>query len=960
MAINRIPRGLTSQGRVRENGIYIAKVKDVGDAQRMGRISVWIPEMGGDPEKRESWIVASYAAPFAGATSVRGVRDDDQTMEGSQQSYGFWMVPPDLENEVLVCFSDGDTSRCFWFACIYQQNMNHMIPGIAVGRTTDPNWTQAPETSNAANPAGIATQPAAVLRDANAPRSGPTPATSAEGYNVGYYSTLSDAQAGAQRYTEAANFVRSNPNLYTAEEQRAAFRLEAAANAEVTRLSGTAVAAATPAPSNREPVTLEERQSSTSAFFLQRGYSAEQTAALVANLQRGSNLSPILGRGDTEASALGLGAWDSARVAAITTQFGKSPSEMTFAEQLEAVDWEIRNSPNDRIRTIGEALLQGSGLNSLVGIASGLFGGVLGTSDTTRGSTESLASSLLSRSAPDVASPAQLADQATPTLTAPVTVAQQAARDGGIDGRVAPVVEYNKANVDNVGNPRRPIFRPLAEGIMRQGLSTDNERGFSSTSARREAPSKVFGFLTPRGNTIHVDDDENNEFIRMRTRSGAQILIHETTGYVYINSKSGNSWAEISDAGIDFYTDNSYSVHTGKNINFRAEGNIILDAGGFLSLRAANGIFMESGKQITAKAGEQLTLTAEGRIGIASAADILQNAGGAHRIEASGDVTSLAGGVQIRQGTTIQDNGTAPPTGAIQAGVPAARSIQGVETTSQRMPSREPWSGHPRADVPRNAPGGGVAGGRPDGGRLQNATDTQSVRTGEGDTVDVPRNSTAPRCYSGARTLPVSTDVYNAIRDASDRTGVPFGYMMATAHQESAFRPTARASTSSASGLYQFIDGTWNSMVARHGATHNVSAGDRLTPRGSALMGAEYARTNANTLRRNGLPAGNTELYLSHFLGAGGATTLLREYERNPNRPAAELNPAAAAANRSVYYNRDGTPRSVAEIRQWAEQKIEPRAQAYAAQAGQPAPCEREGSSNAPASGVSTPAAGTV
>src|ERR1051325_4548057 len=84
--------------------MYIGFVKRNDDPQRMGRLRVWIPEMGGDPAKESSWVIVSYASPFAGATDYTKIRPDSQTMDGSQKSYGWWGVPPDINNEVVVFF----------------------------------------------------------------------------------------------------------------------------------------------------------------------------------------------------------------------------------------------------------------------------------------------------------------------------------------------------------------------------------------------------------------------------------------------------------------------------------------------------------------------------------------------------------------------------------------------------------------------------------------------------------------------------------------------------------------------------------------------------------------------------------------------------------------------------------------------------------------------------------------
>ena len=124
-AYNLEPAGRATQ----LDKIYIGFVKDTNDQQRMGRIKVWIPEVSGNSNDESQWLICSYASPFAGASSIYD-STNGPSWENTQRSYGFWFVPPDLENEVLVCFIGGDPGRGIWFGCLYQQNMNHMVPGI--------------------------------------------------------------------------------------------------------------------------------------------------------------------------------------------------------------------------------------------------------------------------------------------------------------------------------------------------------------------------------------------------------------------------------------------------------------------------------------------------------------------------------------------------------------------------------------------------------------------------------------------------------------------------------------------------------------------------------------------------------------------------------------------------------------------------------------------------------------
>lgn len=112
-------------------GVYLGFVKDVADVQRNGRLRVWIPELGSAPENPEGWIIVNYCSPFAGSTNVdANSKSDIQSFNGTQTSYGMWMVPPDINNQVLVMFINGDSSRGIWIGSLYDQFMNNMVPGV--------------------------------------------------------------------------------------------------------------------------------------------------------------------------------------------------------------------------------------------------------------------------------------------------------------------------------------------------------------------------------------------------------------------------------------------------------------------------------------------------------------------------------------------------------------------------------------------------------------------------------------------------------------------------------------------------------------------------------------------------------------------------------------------------------------------------------------------------------------
>ena len=186
----------------------------------------------------------------------------------------------------------------------------------------------------------------------------------------------------------------------------------------------------------------------------------------------------------------------------------------------------------------------------------------------------------------------------------------------------------------------------------------------------------------------------------------------------------------------------------------------------------------------------------------------------------------------------------------------------------------------------------------------------------------------------------VDTRVLSGLKMASNATGVDFSYLLAQASMESSLKPRAEAASSSATGLFQFIDQTWLQTFREHGGKYGqaglanqieVNASGRATVRDPALrqqilelrkdptlasaLGAELARDNGDVIEQTlGREAGPTELYLAHFLGAGGATSFLSALGQNRSEAAANLFPEAAAANRSIFYDASGHARSLGEV----------------------------------------------
>lgn len=182
--------------------------------------------------------------------------------------------------------------------------------------------------------------------------------------------------------------------------------------------------------------------------------------------------------------------------------------------------------------------------------------------------------------------------------------------------------------------------------------------------------------------------------------------------------------------------------------------------------------------------------------------------------------------------------------------------------------------------------------------------------------------------------------VLQSIAAASERTGISFGYLFNQARTESSFNPSARASTSSASGLFQFTNQTWLATLRAHGAEHGLgwaadaiqkgqggsySVADaglrqqildlRFDPAAASAMAGEFASDNSDYLSQHlGRAVDNTDLSIAHFFGAGGALKFLTALSQDPEATAAPYFPEAAAANPTIFYAPGGVPRSFSEI----------------------------------------------
>lgn len=189
----------------------------------------------------------------------------------------------------------------------------------------------------------------------------------------------------------------------------------------------------------------------------------------------------------------------------------------------------------------------------------------------------------------------------------------------------------------------KPIH-PLAEVLLQQGLSSDDIRGNTSSSARRETPSQVFGISTPGrkdeksakvsvgtkdsnakdfvtrkiGHTFVMDDgdrDGQNQLTRLRTASGHQLLMHDTEGVVYLANGSGKAFIEMDkDGTISVYSDGGINLRSGRDFNLHSDTNINFHAKGSLNFTAEANVNLNAGLNVNTMAKNSINNSSQGSL----------------------------------------------------------------------------------------------------------------------------------------------------------------------------------------------------------------------------------------------------------------------------------------------------------------------------------------------------------
>jgi hypothetical protein len=296
-------------------------------------------------------------------------------------------------------------------------------------------------------------------------------------------------------------------------------------------------------------------------------------------------------------------------------------------------------------------------------------------------------------------------------------------------GKRLPVAEFN-SNTTQRGTDENTLLKPtnpIKDIFELQGLLVDDVRGITTSSARRESPSKVFGFNTPGpidykspkkdigtpdessvtfvhklgGSSFVMDDGDDkffrktsagegppeyekglpgdkiiphNELVRIRTRTGHQILLHNSEDLIYIGNARGTTWIELTSNGkIDIFAEDSISIHTKNDLNIKADNDINLEAGKNINMKSNGNTHLESTLDLEILSLGAATISATKAVGLASLDNLLINAKMVH-INSPGQVVIPP--IPLKVNMIPDETGTASPSILL------------------RVPSHEPWPFH--------------------------------------------------------------------------------------------------------------------------------------------------------------------------------------------------------------------------------------------------------------------------
>jgi Type VI secretion system/phage-baseplate injector OB domain len=427
-----------------------------------------------------------------------------------------------------------------------------------------------------------------------------------------------------------------------------------------------------------------------------------------------------------------------------------------------------------------------------------------------------------------------------------------------------PVAEFLK-KTNNGNNPKtsklpKPVH-PFADRLLEQGLILDRIRGVTSSSARREVPSRVFGISTPGpvdtrtdaptgkigyegnsqfpisrlgGSTFVMDDGDvngQNELVRIRTRTGHQILLHNSQDLIYIANSKGTAWIEMTSAGkLDIYAADSVSIHTETDFNFLADRDVNIEAGRNFNVKSGNDMNInvtgnynllvdEDGKvQFSGNYDQKINSsynTSAATVNLSSKGN-LNLSGNVNNFTAAGSTNISSGGDHLETASNIHMNGpvadrapsftpaTPSPLPQFSATIKSPNtawatnyySAGSIKTIMNRVPTHEPWDQHENFN--------------PDAVNSY-ATDsfvgsTDAARTGQVSSANSPvglKNTNQPDDWAE------DMDFINKTKEVSDILGCNYIDLLACMAFETGrtFDPSLR-NRIGATGLIQFLSST--------------------------------------------------------------------------------------------------------------------------------------------------------
>jgi len=239
---------------------------------------------------------------------------------------------------------------------------------------------------------------------------------------------------------------------------------------------------------------------------------------------------------------------------------------------------------------------------------------------------------------------------------------------------LGPAVEKNPYDTND--DDTKPLDEYFQSVLTQQGLSVDYVRGHSQSNARRESPSKVFGITTRQGHVFTMDDgtDKNaSNNIRLRTKSGAQLLMDDSNGFIFLTTQNGDAWIEMNASGhIDVYSKSGINMHTEGDYNVHAKGSINMQA--------------EIGVNIKSSGGDGIKLeTSVAGIDVHSALDI--------KIQSDTNYHLTVAGNQVIKGKKIDMNGPEPTAATKTTIQNQTTNLNVLSSTASRVPEHHPWQG---------------------------------------------------------------------------------------------------------------------------------------------------------------------------------------------------------------------------------------------------------------------------